>query len=558
MAQPLTKTCQTCFRAKIKCASTQQSGKCDRCLRLGRGCVFPPSRRKLGASKAATVPRSLEPGADNRDGAASQSPFASGLLSVEAGQALLQAYMSKMSARFPFVVISERSVDELHAKSPALCLAVVTVAAFDNGNLQRRLGHMFNHLVAERVAGGDFASLDLLQAFLVQLAWAHYQPRPLRHTQYLNLAISIVSDLRLDRPKNTNLWMVDRRETQRGEWSADEIRALAGAYYLASSSSVLMQKLRCFPFCPYILEASQALALQQLSPYDKFIPVMVNMQRIIENVDSLATKHKHTGLNQSFAATVEDLRQELSYLKSSVSFPFMENRILHLQAHTAELLLNQCTTSASVFGLEHLGDGQASQTTSAAFLSWLSESILATKSIIDVCQALMPEELPLVTNLEWIVLYCGLSLGTRLDIVAAQPQIRHATKQLRRLSDIKHILRQVVLRMESSSGDATDESLEQVMHGLAKRVKLLQTWHLDRLPQESGEVEADSMRYTPTHLSSGADCDDFTSPPLTSSIGLTPEDLGATDPLLISELLAGLGQDANCGDFSFTLPQTFD
>ncbi|OAA71823.1 hypothetical protein LEL_09058 [Akanthomyces lecanii RCEF 1005] len=263
-------------------------------------------------------------------------------------------------------------------------------------------------------------------------------------------------------------------------------------------------------------------------------------------------------LNQSFSARVEALRQELSYLKGSVNFPLMENKILHLQAHTAELLLYQCATSASIFGLEHLGDGQYNQTTSAAFLPWLSESILATKSIIDISQAVMPEEQPLVTNLEWIVLYCGLSLGTRLDIVAAQPQIQHATRQLRRLSDIKHILRQAILRMEPSSADAIDENAdEQVMHGLAKRVKLLQTWHRDRLPHEYRESETDSTRYTPNNLSSGGDCDDFTTPALTSSVGLTPEDLGVTDPLLISELLAGLGADANFGDFSFTLPQAF-
>lgn len=86
-----------------------------------------------------------------------------------------------------------------------------------------------------------------------------------------------------------------------------------------------MQKLRCFPFTPYILEASEALALQCLSPHDKFIPVMVNMQRIIESVDTLATRHRDMGLTQSFAAKIDGLRQELSSLKNSVGFPLAEN-----------------------------------------------------------------------------------------------------------------------------------------------------------------------------------------------------------------------------------------
>lgn len=120
------------------------------------------------AAKALAV---AEMSADKTELPASQDPFANRLLSAEAGQALLQTYTSKMMARFPFIVIAERSVEDLQTKQPALCLAVMTVASFDNGRLQGRLGHMFNDLVAERIVRGSFASLDLLQALLVQLAW---------------------------------------------------------------------------------------------------------------------------------------------------------------------------------------------------------------------------------------------------------------------------------------------------------------------------------------------------------------------------------------------------
>lgn len=64
---------------------------------------------------------------------------------------------------------------------------------------------------------------------------AQFQPRPRRYTQYLNLAISIIGDLRIDRSKRTAFWEIDkdpRREVE--DWGADEIRALAGTYFLAS------------------------------------------------------------------------------------------------------------------------------------------------------------------------------------------------------------------------------------------------------------------------------------------------------------------------------------
>lgn len=47
VAMPLLKTCQTCFHAKIRCIKTQDSGVCDRCLRLSKTCVFNPARRNV-------------------------------------------------------------------------------------------------------------------------------------------------------------------------------------------------------------------------------------------------------------------------------------------------------------------------------------------------------------------------------------------------------------------------------------------------------------------------------------------------------------------------------
>jgi len=43
---PLLKTCQTCFKAKIRCQTTQASGACDRCSRLQKTCIFASSRRR--------------------------------------------------------------------------------------------------------------------------------------------------------------------------------------------------------------------------------------------------------------------------------------------------------------------------------------------------------------------------------------------------------------------------------------------------------------------------------------------------------------------------------
>lgn len=102
----------------------------------------------------------------------SLDPFQRGILSVEHGQELLDSFRSKMTSYFPFVVIPDSfSVRELQQQKPHLCIAVLAAASFRNVKNQRALGGFFNEVIAQRLAKGPFATLDLLQGLLVHLAW---------------------------------------------------------------------------------------------------------------------------------------------------------------------------------------------------------------------------------------------------------------------------------------------------------------------------------------------------------------------------------------------------
>lgn len=186
---------------------------------------------------------------------ASFDPFHLEILTPETGQELVDYFSAKMTVHFPFVILSRPcSIDELARSRPCVCLSVLAAAAHGKVKLQRSLGSLFNDLVATRLATGQFHCLDMLQALLVHSAWytcfdfspqdswtdrkrAHYQPRPRRYTQHLHLATSIISDMRLDRSrsKKPKLWSVDGlKDKSMSDWDADEMRALAGAYYLSS------------------------------------------------------------------------------------------------------------------------------------------------------------------------------------------------------------------------------------------------------------------------------------------------------------------------------------
>lgn len=219
-----------------------------------------PSKRLAtsprGTSRSLSI--SAVPSTDARvviDADASINPFTRGILSLEKGQELLDLYRNKMFHYFPFVVVP--STDTSHhvaCEKPSLCVAILSAASHQDPKLQRTLCELFNEILAARIIEGRFATLELLQGLLVHLAWyehpsgnilsivltksrsrAHYQQHTMRYSQHLSLANSIVSDLRLDRSRIASLWRLNRDNDKLSEtMSHDEMRALAGAYYLSS------------------------------------------------------------------------------------------------------------------------------------------------------------------------------------------------------------------------------------------------------------------------------------------------------------------------------------
>ena len=97
--------------------------------------------------------------------------LALGLVSLETAEGLLQTYRTQLCQSFPFVAVPSGSVGDLNRTRPALCLAILAVAFFDDQVVQNTLTQLFNKLVGMRMMEGLFPSLDLLQGLLIQLAW---------------------------------------------------------------------------------------------------------------------------------------------------------------------------------------------------------------------------------------------------------------------------------------------------------------------------------------------------------------------------------------------------
>ncbi|KAH7184948.1 uncharacterized protein B0J16DRAFT_304200 [Fusarium flagelliforme] len=474
---PLLKTCQTCFHLKIRCEKTQDSDLCDRCLRLGKTCVFNQARRRqnvnrqrerLGAKSASRSPgnpqaRTVEGNHDILNKDVSLDPFEQGFLDFETGRQLLHIFRSRLIPYFPFVLFPiESSIEELNQEHPCACLAMLVAASYSDVTLQVALGNLFKQIVAVRMVEGDFNQLDLLQGLLIHVA-------------------CIISDLRLDRPRKPKLWSAEGgRYQNQPEWQPDEMRALAGAYYLSSSSSIILQKSRQVFNTTYLSACCEHLASLNQYPTDRFLPYIIQTQTLIENIEDLVCKTAPTDNGLQFFTECQEITQKCGMIKTTLPFPLSESPPLLLQIHILELMLSQSSPRGTAFGLDKFQNPFEDETT---LNEWLSTSMSATRSLIGVILVMPQGEEVAMSNMGWIMMNCALNLAVRLDLIAARGSLSGFTQHLRRFLDMKHTLRQLVLRFQGVPGP--DAPPDHPFHSIVKRIRRLENWYLSQIAQQT-------------------------------------------------------------------------
>jgi hypothetical protein len=225
-----------------------------------------------------------------------------------------------------------------------------------------------------------------------------------------------------------------------------------------------------------------------------------------------------------------------------------------LQIHVLDLIICQPSPDGMSYGPSGFQSLQQG-TDQTRLLDWLSQSMSAAKSLISVILILPQGEEDSMPNIGWIMLYCAVSLAVRLDLIAGQPENAQVAGHLRRILDMPHTLRQIVLRMEAASGGDTEPD---PYWGLARRARRIEQWYLERSgPVESPEVGSlfGSNEASPTN-------------PFSGDMGFTPssfQDTGVVPSLQITgepepwmtDLLADLEVDKEMENLLFTGPFDF-
>lgn len=189
-----------------------------------------------------------------------------------------------MASYFPFVRLSDTwTAASMAADRPFLLLAVVAAASSKYYHLQDALIRRFKESLSQRVIIAGEKDLDLLQGLLVHLAWFHFHfvPGSQQTYQYLQIAISMVIDLRLDQEAADLL----EERTELGEvYNREACRSYLGCYYMSSIISMSSGKPNNLQFHEAMLRCSMMLQQQPEFNTDLMIYPMTKVLQFAEEV----------------------------------------------------------------------------------------------------------------------------------------------------------------------------------------------------------------------------------------------------------------------------------
>ncbi|EED15032.1 conserved hypothetical protein [Talaromyces stipitatus ATCC 10500] len=448
-----------------------------------------------------------------------KDPITHGILSIDTAECLLGTFKKEMIPHFPFVVIPpETSAEYLRREKGFLFLAILASSSFADMPLQRRLGREFKKAVASRMIVNGEVSFELLQGLMVYLAWrvsykllfvgSHYHTRPNRYTQFLQLAISIIIDLRLDRPPLTKTWKTpllfrskyeDTGEEMftRPSWGLDEQRAVAGCYYLSSTVAILVQKQFNFRYTPYIEDCCNSLSGTAETAYDKYIPYMIQLQRIVDKIDQLSARHASELVSPGSGAElyVTSLIADLEAFQTRLPFALSEYTLLNMQFHSAELCLCQLSVSSL----------KASAHTSTPNLrdELLGKALMASNSLLNVYHALPPGTETAFNNTQWVQLGFAVLIASKLLVSVSSNSDRRAAEMAQRRVSWSNILKQCRLRVENLSTSQVDSNGDRdVFHNFRQRVVRIQNW-IDEVSERVASQDQACMEGLPENTTSG-------------------------------------------------------
>ncbi|KAJ6075895.1 hypothetical protein N7499_007876 [Penicillium canescens] len=199
-----------------------------------------------------------------------------------------------MASYFPFVRLPYSCTAASMAEDrPFLLLAAVAAASSKYCHLQDALIRQFKESLSQRVIIAGEKDLDLLQGLLVHLAWFHFHFVPERQQayQYLQIAISMVIDLRLDQEAAD---LVEPRTEQSDTYVREACRAYLGCYYMSNIIAMSSGKPNNLQFHKDMLRCAMMLQKQPEFETDLLI---YPMTKVLQFTEEVCETHRSEGIH---------------------------------------------------------------------------------------------------------------------------------------------------------------------------------------------------------------------------------------------------------------------
>ncbi|OJZ81892.1 hypothetical protein ASPFODRAFT_171733 [Aspergillus luchuensis CBS 106.47] len=397
---PTVRACTNCVRAKTRCALSEASGTCERCVRLRKTCQpSPPVRKRRVVAKASA--KDVQKLEEKLDGLYSILQGQTGLLngsnpsaqehavpaphtdeavslSVSLPQSIsgatcspaarfeqpraashepndddAEVYLARFRADFighlPFIDIPDsQTAHQLRQGSPLLWRAIMTVAS-TRTTQQKAMSRQMREIFGREAFVEGTRSIDFLLAVLVYATWDRYYAldKPL-FTSLMQLAIAIVYDLGLDKPPAQDpslLLSYDLKGHNRPSHysrlpTMQERRALLGCFLVSFTSNVSRNG-EPLQWTPSFDDCLRVFEEQKESTNDTLLVQLVKLRLITGKVmDAPVTGPGDTHfLRPSAPIYLQSFQKQIRGFRSQIPPELTDNKILQMELYGAEMMI---------------------------------------------------------------------------------------------------------------------------------------------------------------------------------------------------------------------------
>ncbi|KAI1098443.1 putative C6 transcription factor [Jackrogersella minutella] len=394
--------------------------------------------------------------------------------------AYLAIFRSQMLKHLSFVHIPlELTVQQLRQKRPFLLRAIIAVASSSAQQKMAR-GKELKRILAQKVIIENQSSLDLLLGVLTYVAWSWDTLLNKSGTlsRLIMLAISIVGNLRLDKPLPEDVHMIGPLTPGFADGHKCEVddpeqcylerqRAVLGCFILSSIVSSYYAQMDPMRWTPQMEEGLRAIASNKECPTDEAFAVQIRLQLLAQRTLFI---REQQGENHPHVATaplptfvyLNSLHGQLNELRESISSELEQEKTLVAQVHYIELCINEAThtanSSAPLLTTPSIGDND--YTSGYERLECLWRSVNAIKSWFDIFFTLSPSAFRGLSFPFWAQLARCTVILYRLSTLEDPAWDR---KAVRDVVDLSLVLDQIAKNMEQASREAGEQSNDDVL-----------------------------------------------------------------------------------------------